>query len=241
MKARQKLSDPVGRPAAYPPRMSSFSSYFSIRFIRNTTSTDASTDDLVKIRKNLEEEDFELTYSDENNGSPVVHDVIFTKRSYLINHVYLLLKNQMIDDDGFKAVQFNLPAMPRILVNVEKFRDVYYREHFLDLIENALDCLDRLTVTSSKSNAKKSIKSRRDEAWLAADIATARAKEAESKSLEARFNSAATPLQEDQQEAPYYYDITPSNATQATTPPPVRRSQRLGSRVQAAHGDPFQV
>lgn len=221
--------------------MSTFSSCFSLRFIRNTESAAASTDDLVKVRKNLEEEDFELTYVDENNGSPVVHEMIFTKRSDLINHVYLLLKNQMIDDDGFKAVQFSLPAMPRMLVRVDKFRDVYYREHFLDLIENALDCLDRLTVSSLKTNAKKSIKSRRDEAWLAADIATAQAKEVESKSLAARFNSVATPLQEAEQEAPYYYDITPSNATHATTPPPIRRSKRLGSRHQVLRGDPFEV
>jgi hypothetical protein len=221
--------------------MPTFSSSFTLRFIRNTESTAASTDDLVKIRKNLEENEFEFTYLDENSGSPVVHEMAFAKRSDLMNHVYLLLKNQMVDDDGFQAVQFTLPAMPRMLVYVDKFRDVYYREHFLDLIENALDCLDRLTVSSSKSNAKKSTKSRRDEAWLAADIATAQAKEAESKAMAARFNSVAASLQEAQRDAPYYYDITPSNATQATTPPPVRRSQRLGSRHQVAHGDPFEV
>ena len=221
--------------------MPTFSTSFTLRFIRNTASTAASTDDMVKIRKNLEEGEFEFTYVDENNGSPVVHAMTFSERSDLMNHVYLVMKNQMIDDDGFQAVQFTLPAMPRMLVYTDKFREVYYREHFLDLIENALNCLDRLTVSSSKSNAKKSIKSRRDEAWLAADIATARAKEAEGKSLAARFNSAATPLQEAEQEAPYYYDITPSNATQATTPPPVRRSQRLGSRHQVAYGDPFEV
>jgi hypothetical protein len=195
---------------------------------------------MVKIRKNLEENEFEFTYVDENNGSPVVHEVTFAKRSDLMNHVYLILKNQMVDDDGFQAVQFTLPAMPRMLVYTDKFREVYYREHFLDLIENALDCLDRLAVTSSKSRTKKSIKSRRDEAWLAADIATAQAREAESKALAARFKSVAASLQEAEQDA-YYYDITPSNATQVESPPPVRRSQRLGSRVQAAQGDPFEV
>jgi hypothetical protein len=220
--------------------MPTFSTSFTLRFIRNTSSAAASTDDMVKIRKNLEENEFEFTYVDENNGSPVVHEVTFAKRSDLMNHVYLILKNQMVDDDGFQAVQFTLPAMPRMLVYTDKFREVYYREHFLDLIENALDCLDRLAVTSSKSRTKKSIKSRRDEAWLAADIATAQAREAESKALAARFKSVAASLQEAEQDA-YYYDITPSNATQVESPPPVRRSQRLGSRVQAAQGDPFEV
>ena len=221
--------------------MPTFSTSFTLRFIRNTSSAAAATDDMVKIRKNLEENEFEFTYVDENNGSPVVHEVTFAKRSDLMNHVYLILKNQMIDDDGFEAVQFTLPAMPRMLAYTDKFRDVYYREHFLDLIENALDCLDRLAVTSSKPRTKKSIKSRRDEAWLAADIATAQAREAESKAAAARFNSVAASLQEAQREAPYYYDFTPSNATQTETPPPVRRSQRLGSRAQAAQGDPFDV
>ena len=221
--------------------MPTFSTSFTLRFIRNTSSAAAATDDMVKIRKNLEENEFEFTYVDENNGSPVVHEVTFAKRSDLMNHVYLILKNQMVDDDGFQAVQFTLPAMPRMLVYTDKFREVYYREHFLDLIENALDCLDRLAVTSSKPRTKKSIKSRRDEAWLAADIATAQAREAESKAAAARFNSVAASLQEAQREAPYYYDFTPSNATQTETPPPVRRSQRLGSRAQAAQGDPFDV
>lgn len=64
------------------------------------------------------------------------------ERYEVVDHMYLVLKNQGMDDDGFESVQFNLPAMPSMLVRVSRFNEIYYREHLLELIENALDCLD---------------------------------------------------------------------------------------------------
>ena len=161
--------------------MSSFTSSFCLRFIRNSKGA-ASSDDRLSVRKDLSTGEFQVTYVDENNGDPVTHRMNYLYRARVMDHFYLVLKNQMIDDDGFEAVQFNMPAMPRMLVNATKFKDVYYREHFLDLIGNALDCLDTLEMPSSLRSARASAKAAppqtREEAWAEVDIARARREKA---------------------------------------------------------------
>ena len=134
--------------------MPTYSSSMSIRFIRSNDNSNM--DDVMCIRKNFEDGEFILSYKDDNNGHPLTQAISFGCRMDLVNHLYLTLKNQAIDDDGFNSVQFSLPAMPRILVNVERFRDVYYRGHFLDLLENAMDCLDRVeTISTVKKPCEK--------------------------------------------------------------------------------------
>jgi len=160
--------------------MPSFTSTFSLRFIRDTKSS-ASQDDIISVRKDLETGEFQVTYKDENNGEPLTHVMNYLYRARVLDHLYLVLKNQNIDDDGFEAVQFNLPAMPRMLVNIQKFADVYYREHFLDLIGNALDCLDTLETRSpSRSTrvSKATPSQTREQAWAEVDIARARREKA---------------------------------------------------------------
>lgn len=185
--------------------MPTFSSTMSIRFIRDTAQSN--TDDVMSIRKNFQDGEFVLTYNDENNGSPVTHTISFGCRMDLVNHLYLTLKNQAMDDDGFKSVQFSLPAMPRILVSIDRFREAYYREHFLDLLENGLDTLDRVETTSALQKAREKAKAEKAKA--------------EAEEEQARAQS-------------YYYDFTYDNdiypEENVVTPVKTRRrSARLSS------------
>jgi hypothetical protein len=106
---------------------------------------DESNDDTIKIRKNLEFGDFEITYKDPNDGSSVTHLMKGLYRQKVLDYVYMLLKNQYLDEEKFTFLQFTLPGMPRVLVSAAKFEDVYYREHFYELIGFSLDSLENTT------------------------------------------------------------------------------------------------
>jgi len=113
--------------------------------------TDNKMDDKIHIVKNLETGDFELTYTDQNNGAPVTHKVSNMYREYMTDYLYMLFKNQALDEERYKHVQLTLPAMPRIIVSGKKFKDVYYRQHFLDTISNSLDMFDDITSLTKKT------------------------------------------------------------------------------------------
>jgi len=124
--------------------MPAYSSYsFEILFIRGH-GTPARTDDSLKIRKNFETGEFEIRYRDSYISKPVVHKLHHLYRQRVIDHVYLILKNLTMDEENFYQLQLNLPAMPPVLLNVEKLKDLYYRDHLLELVENGLDNLDVL-------------------------------------------------------------------------------------------------
>lgn len=124
--------------------MPAYSSYsFEILFIRGHGSP-AHTDDSLKIRKNFETGEFEIRYRDSYISKPVVHKLHNLYRQRVLNHVYLILKNLTMDEENFYQLQLNLPAMPPVLLNVEKLKDLYYRDHILELVENGLDNLDVL-------------------------------------------------------------------------------------------------
>jgi hypothetical protein len=108
-------------------------------------------DDNIRIRKNYMTNEFDISYNDQNDGSPVTHKVSGLSRSRVLEYVYLLFKNQYIDDAGYKSIQITLPAMPRIIVSGDKFKQVYYREHFMEVLEMGLDLLENTT------NVKQSI------------------------------------------------------------------------------------
>jgi hypothetical protein len=110
----------------------------------------SSSDDIVKIVKNYETGDFDVTFTDQNDGSPVVHKAIGLYRARVIDYLYMLLKNQALDEDGYKNLQLTLPAMPRIIVAGEKMKDLYYREHFLELLGTSLDLLDNVSNVPNK-------------------------------------------------------------------------------------------
>jgi hypothetical protein len=110
-------------------------------------------DDTVRIVKNLEDNAFELTFKD--NGDPVTHKVYEMTRDNVCDYVYLLLKNLSIDEDGYQSIQLSMPAMPRMLVTASNLKDAYYRDHFLELIENGLGMLDKVEKLSIKKPVEK--------------------------------------------------------------------------------------
>jgi len=116
-----------------------------------------SGDDTVTIRKNLDLGDFEIVYNDQNNGSPIAHVLIGLYRQRVIDYLYMLFKNQALDEEAYKNVQLTLPAMPRIIVSGDKFKDPYYREHFLELIGNSLDTLENVSVKVKVPSVRRSI------------------------------------------------------------------------------------
>ena len=84
-------------------------------------------DDSIVIKKNPLDNSYSVTYSDQNNGSPVKHLVTGLHRDNLEDYVYMILKNQSIDEDGYKYIQVTAPAMPRVLVSGSLMKEVYYR------------------------------------------------------------------------------------------------------------------
>jgi hypothetical protein len=113
------------------------------------------TDDVIDVSKDMSTNEYVITYSDPNEGEPVVHQMSGLYRDKVLEYVYMLLKNQYVDEEGFDKVQVNIPAMPRVIVSGEKFNQVYYREHFQELIGFGLDNLENTgkVVTTPKRPA----------------------------------------------------------------------------------------
>ena len=135
------------------PIMDSFTPYLvKIHLVRTSNSLE-NTDDTIKIRKNLTTGEFELKYCDPNEHcSTHIHTLRTLFHSTVNHHLNLLFKSLSIDDKPFHQVQFTLPAMPRILVNVEKFKDAYYRDHFMNLINNALDQITKVELDTLRKD-----------------------------------------------------------------------------------------
>ena len=114
-------------------------------------------DDMISITKNLEDSVFEVTYKDQ--GDALRHKAYQMTRDHVCDYVYLLLKNLTLDEDGYQNIQFSMPAMPRVLINASRLKDVYYRSHFLELVENGLTMLDKVEkLTIKKPIEKKTFK-----------------------------------------------------------------------------------
>ena len=120
----------------------------TIRFIRNNSEGKPNTDDTLTVRKNLTTGDFDIRYKDVNDGvstkahAPVMHLLMGMSHERVLRHVYLLTKNQYLDMQGFNQLQFDVPAMPRILLDASSMSELYYREHVCELIGAALENLD---------------------------------------------------------------------------------------------------
>jgi hypothetical protein len=99
-------------------------------------------DDTVDIRKNYETNEFDIVFRDQNGGNPVTHKVTGLYRARVIEYLYTLFKNQSLDEEGYSSIQLTMPALPRIIVSGDKFKDLYYREHFLEAVGTGLDLLD---------------------------------------------------------------------------------------------------
>lgn len=108
----------------------------------------AALDDTICIKKNLEDRVFELTFKDKSD--PLIHTAHEMTRDNVCDYVYLLLKNLTMDEDGYKSIQFSMPAMPRVIVSTSNLHDLYYRQHFLELIENSLTMIDKVEKQTIK-------------------------------------------------------------------------------------------
>jgi len=108
------------------------------------------TDQTVKIKKNYSYNEFEVTYTD--RPTSIVHTITGLSHSSLMEYVYLLLKSLYMDEEGCKNVQVNIPGMPCMVVSANKLSDLYYREHFEDLIRTGVDLLANTTSSTSKQN-----------------------------------------------------------------------------------------
>jgi len=106
-------------------------------------------DDIIRIKKNLSYNEFDIRYTDQNNDSPIVHNLNGLYRAQVMDYIYAVFKNQALDEQGYDKVQVTLPAMPRIIVSGDKFKDLYYREHFMETIGNSLDTIENVVCDCS--------------------------------------------------------------------------------------------
>jgi len=107
-----------------------------------TRDPSRNNDDVIVIKKNLRYNEFEITYTDPNEGSTIKHHMTGMYREKVLQYMYLLMKNLYLDEQKFMNVQFNMPGMPRVIVSSSEFSDLYYREHFEELIGFGLDSLE---------------------------------------------------------------------------------------------------
>jgi len=114
-----------------------------IHLINDDKSTNG--DDTIRIAKNYDTNEFDIKYTDQNNGEPVTHLVTGLYRARVIDYLYILFKNQALDEQGYMSVQLTLPGMPRVIVSGDKFKDLYYREHFMEAVGSGLDLLENVT------------------------------------------------------------------------------------------------
>jgi hypothetical protein len=118
-------------------------------------------DDHISITKNLDMNEFELTFKENSCDTPgIVHRVNGMYHAKVMDYIHLLFKNQYVDDEPYAHIQVNIPAMPRIIISGDKFKDVYNREHVYELISMGLDLLADTSSVGAKKNA--TVKPRND-------------------------------------------------------------------------------
>ena len=108
-------------------------------------------DDTVKVRLNLDLNEFEMTLRDQNAGEKISHRLETPTKEKVLNYLYLLLKSISLDEDGYENIQVNIPLMPRVLFSVESLKDLYYRDHVQDLLRLGLDILEDVERLPSKT------------------------------------------------------------------------------------------
>ena len=126
----------------YTSKMTSCS--IEIRFIKAIGSS--TSDETVLIKKDFSSNEFNVTYTDPNKGSPYTYSLTGLYHKKLMDYVYMLFKNQKIDEEGCSNIQINVPGMPTIIVSNEKINDIYYRDHLYELVEYGVDLLDNVSV-----------------------------------------------------------------------------------------------
>ena len=99
-------------------------------------------DNVINIRKNFDTNEYHILYMDPNGGKPLIHQLTGFYHQKVLDYIYYLMKNQYIDEEGFSQFQLNMPGLPSMIVSGEKFKDVYYRDHFYDMVGFALEMLE---------------------------------------------------------------------------------------------------
>ena len=112
---------------------------------------DSKNDDMILIKKNLEYNEFELTYVERDGSSPaILFRSLSMSHAKVLEYVYILLKNQSLDSEPYEFIQVNNPAMPRVMFKGDQFQDVYYRDHVYEMVSTGLDLLDTTSLESKK-------------------------------------------------------------------------------------------
>ena len=120
-----------------------YSTKIDILLINDRKAKEDERDDKIVIRKNLDYNEFEVTYTEFSGlDAPLVYKSTGMYRDKVLNYVYMVVKNQYADDEPYKHVQVNIPGMPRVIMSSAKFQEVYFREHLYDLISTGLDLLE---------------------------------------------------------------------------------------------------
>jgi hypothetical protein len=110
----------------------------AIHLIRHEANEDR--DDLITIQKDLSTNEFNVTLK-EASGT-VKYTLTGLYRARALDYVYILLKNLALDEEGYRDVQVDLPALPQVIVSAKKMKDLYYRQHFIEAIGDGLDNLE---------------------------------------------------------------------------------------------------
>jgi hypothetical protein len=104
-------------------------------------SQPASKDDVIEIRQELETGEFTVKFREYNFGNVQIHFLSNMSYRQVQDYVYNFLKNASLDEDGYESIQMNLPCQPTMVVSAEKLKELYYRDHFLDSVSDALATL----------------------------------------------------------------------------------------------------
>ena len=124
-------------------RMPNLSSPIAFRMIR--VNGPPNDDDRIIIRKDLDDGNFTLRYTDTNAGTnDAIISQITTSMTYdhVVEHMRVCVKSIALDEEGFMKVQIDIPGMPRMLLSVDKLREVYYRDHIIDMVCIGLDSMN---------------------------------------------------------------------------------------------------
>jgi hypothetical protein len=93
-------------------------------------------DDLIIIRKAMDDDTFEITYKDLDSKTQNITTGL--RRDDVIHHLRIVLRLLQVDNAPFESVQVIIPNLPTVLINVENLfsqtRDLIY-----DAMENYMD------------------------------------------------------------------------------------------------------
>lgn len=122
--------------------MTSTYSPCSLELVMIKDTKNKKEDDSVKVRLNLDLNEYEITLRDQNAGSEIAHRIEMSTKEKVIDYLYLVLKSICLDEDGYENIQVNTPLMPRVFFSVKSLKDIYYRDHVHEILRTGLDLLE---------------------------------------------------------------------------------------------------